>query len=247
MSPLRFRLVLALAMCLLFTAVTVVLIWKEADLEPAPPRAEAVFHTPPTVGMDFTREAREANLMLVGATPEVVRNARETFQRLDRRQEAIVAALGEARRQTVADTFCPRDLPVFYRGALLLVRGAPGATEVVPPDAEAFGQPWDVFDDREIVTLFETWEGANRERRAEDATLALSALVLGRTEDAIGDRRAPWDQTAAGGGRLRDVVAAFGDAERLLGDYLATAHVLAEIVSAAPEAHGCTESAGGTP
>lgn len=249
MSPLGTRLGIAVAVVAVTTPFLAFLISREATLEPpAPSRDARSLLVPPTVGLVFSVGSRVADLELLGAPPDVRRRAAETFERLDRRRDDLVGALAQVHDQTLADVLCPHDLPVFYRAALLLVTGPAGATKVrAPADDPAFGTAWDGFVRSDVMALFDAWEVRNPARDPHDALLAVSALVLGRTEDAVGERQGPWVHTTAEGGSFDDVVAQHEDAARLVGDYLALAHVLGEIVAEDPVRYGCEVAVRGAP
>ena len=172
------------------------LVSREAQLEPprALGRRTCAAWCRPRSGFVFTTDSRAADLSLLGLTPRAfdegaprTPSPASTPARTPSSRRSLRCTI-----ETLADVLCPHDLPVFYRAALLLVTGAPGSTTVRHPAQDpGFGTPWDGFVRADVGALFDTWEVRNPARDPEDALLAVSALVLGKTSAAVGERARP--------------------------------------------------------
>lgn len=244
----RLRLALSGAVSLVSLAMIAALIRSEASLEPPRPLPqERAFVSSPLVGLVAAPERRAEILALLGATPDVRARADEVFRKLDTRKDGVVAALAKARRETVASAFCPHDLPAPYRAAILLVSGDAGRTQIVSPlDGDTFGAEWAGFSGRDAGALFDTWE-QRPHRQDEDSLIALTALITGHVEAAVGERTAPFARFVEEGGSFKEVASTYADAPALVASYLAHALFLSEIVSADPDRYGCAVSAAPAP
>lgn len=236
----RLRLVLSAAVALVALVSVGALIGSESSLEPPQPLPqERAFVSSPLVGLVAAPERRAEILALLGVTPDVKQRADDVFRRLDTRKDVVLRSLAKARRETLASAFCPHDLPAPYRAAILLVSGEAGRTRVVSPlDEDTFGAEWSAFSGRDASTLFDTWE-QRPHRQDEDSLIALTALITGHVESAVGERTAPFGRFVEQGGSFKDVVSVYADAPALVASYLANALFIAEIVSADPEKFGC--------
>ncbi len=236
----RLRLVLSAAVAVVALASVAALIGSEASLEPPQPLPqERAFVSSPLVGLVAAPERRAEILALLGVTPDVKQRADDVFRKLDTRKDVVLRSLAKARRETLASAFCPHDLPAPYRAAILLVSGDAGRTQIVSPlDEDAFGAEWSAFSGRDASALFDTWE-QRPHRQNEDSLIALTALVTGHVESAVGERTAPFARFVEQGGSFKDVTSTYADAPSLVASYLANALFIAEIVSADPEKFGC--------
>jgi hypothetical protein len=216
-------------------------LYFEDRLEPRPPvKGQEMKGFHPLVDMRFAEADREANLRKAGLPPDLFELAAGEARRLGARKGALAATLRDkVDPNNVAVTFCRQELPTLYRGAILLVSGAPGQTRLVDPTSAEFGTPWDAYPGGDMSRLFDRYEKPP-DRQPEDTAMALAALLLGRVDRAVGSGvAAPWDRRAAEGGKFEYVHGAFPDVDGMLARYVAWTHVLAEIVEADPTTYGC--------
>lgn len=225
-----------LVVVVLFVALVVA---QEDRFEPRPPIDEALLQVRlPTVDMTFDPDSRELNLQLLGLSGRRMERAMEEATRLAERREKLRRLLLETEARDVAGAFCRHDLPMPYRAASVLLVGGEGRPRLQDVTSQARLDQWEDYPASDVLSLFEAWE-KHEDRVHEDTLIAVAALVLGRTLEAVGDRQDPWQRVATEGGDFRRVEERFPGVGDVVARYLATAVVLAEIVEETPQDFRC--------
>jgi hypothetical protein len=221
--------------------VLLAVLWLvEAEIEPKPALDQAeMVHASPVEDMVFTPGDRDVNIRMLGITdPRLVERVEKELRRLKENESDIVKAL-LANKPDAAGAFCPSDIPVVYRAALVLGKETDGVIGVwSAADEGILIRTWSAFDGDTVIQLFEAWE-RHPGRTGEDTAIALTALILGHAEIAAYQSAAPFRKFAADDGRLSAVLLQYPQARPMLARYVANTLFLAELVGARLEEIGC--------
>ncbi len=225
----KLRLWAIFALLMVGTLLNAALIWGETI--PRPEEDEIQLADPEVARLVYRKVNRAGNLEKMGLSGDLLSAALDSLDRYGASKDAWFAIFDSDDTATVAvaEALCPGGaLPQPYAGLGVLVRMVSDRAELAQvADQKLEGQPW--YDPVLAKALYSEWE--LRRDRAEDATvMAVSAMLLNEPYRAL-KREFPWGRGIITSGGTDDVMREFPRAERVLPEYFALMHFLAELAA----------------
>lgn len=221
-------------------AVAVVgLVLQEAELEPAEPQISFRTSMQRSVELSWTAAAREDDFTRIGLGDALVRQAMVHAAALSGQRELVGRWLEAASRVAGNDVgafLCPGAPTTLWATASILLREQ-GKTFVVADVTTENLPRVRALEASKVERLVRAFEGRPTAEPV-DSALAVSALISGHLDDAL-EGKPPWGRTSADGGQLLTLFEVEPALARSLPAYVATVHVLAEIVHDDPGAWAC--------
>ncbi len=183
--------------------------------------------------LTYSSRQRRKNFEVMGLDQEHRERAAKIAERLHQQNAKRYRKMFEEQGLEVASTFCPTTsgLPQPYDAMRFIVLEERGERDVIDGTNALFlfeEQAW--FE--ESGTALPVYNRLERKRgRRNDATLmGVSALLLGRENDAVNER-GPWSTGFLGGGSFATIESENPAIRQTTAEYLALVHVLTEIAN----------------
>ena len=178
--------------------------------------------------LDYNRGTRVTNFLEYGMDQELAEITASEVDRLGNGAARLRKGI-EAASDLAGIALCTTDPPPPYAALALLVMEDRGQRQVIDATTVLEFEHQDWFDESAVPQLFEEFEG--RGRRDGATLMAVSAVLLGREQDAL-RRTAPWSESRTAPWGFQRLEAQEPRVRGLVVEYFAFMHLVAELANA---------------